>query len=115
MMLQPVILNTEKLNSQVMIRAYKISENEWSFTLNNMTRNTYKVFLESYMTDDKEQLVWRKTSSEFMLNPGIMSVTETEIGNILLNKILPSPNKYRFSLCVKQKFGPDLGFRFIQI
>lgn len=118
-MLPILIINTEKLNSQVILSTSRLTEDTWSFTLNNTTNNTYKIFLESCLIDNTGELISKKTSKEFQLSPGIITISEKEIGDIISNQIHKdeqiSSGEVKFSICVKQKYGPDLGFQNIEL
>lgn len=115
-LMQPLLLNSEKLNSQVTLSSAKQNDGSYKFTLNNFTKNTYRVFLECCFNIESGMPVYKKTSYEFLLPPGITDVNETEIG-----KITPAEREInktpagKYSLCVKQKFGPDLGFNYIEL
>jgi hypothetical protein len=115
-LMQALILNSEKLNTQVTLRTAKQSDGSYKFTLNNYTKNTYRVFLECCFNIESGLPVYKKTSYEFLLPPGVTILHETEIGKIIpevkeINELLSG----KYSLCVKQKFGPDLGFNYIEL
>ncbi len=113
-MLPILILNHEKINTQVLVKTSKQEDDTWAFTLNNTTKNIYKIFLESYFSENTGKLLYREASDEFKLHPGIVTVTEKEIGEII-SKHLSEKLVKELSVCVKQKYGPDLGFQNIQL
>lgn len=117
--MQPIlILRNEKINSQVLVKTHRHENGIWSFTLNNTTKNIYKVFLESYCYDLSGMLLTKETSLEFNLHPGESNVSESEIGPIVSKYYLnnnSSSFQHVISICVRQKFGPDLGFHKIEL
>jgi hypothetical protein len=117
--MQPIlILRNEKINSQVLVKTRRHDDGTWHFTLNNTTKNTYKVFIESCCNDSAGKLLAKKISSEFKLCPGIVTVSEKEIGPVISDCISENNSislQYIISVCIRQKFGPDLGFHHIEI
>ncbi|MBS1495167.1 MAG: hypothetical protein JST55_16795 [Bacteroidetes bacterium] len=118
-LMQPIlILRNEKINSQVLVKYCKLENGIWSFTLNNTTKNIYKAFLESYCNDLTGNILFKESSSEFFIHPGVMTVSEKQIG-FIISQFYPSENltsvQYKISVCVRQKFGPDLGFHHIEL
>lgn len=112
--MQPLILNSEKLNTQVLLKFLKLKDGSYEFSLRNLTKNTYRVFLECCFNIETGKPVYKKSSYEFLLTPGLKTVNEKEIGKIIPAKEEVSAEG-KFSLCVKQKFGPDLGFKYLEI
>ncbi len=110
-MLPILILNNEKIHSQVYVTATIPSDNAWSLSLNNITRNTYKIFLEIYFINDGGEIIFKSASGEFYLSPGITTLTEKEIGSII--SVYTFSEAVIISVCVRQKYGPDLGFQQI--
>jgi hypothetical protein len=127
LMLPILILNHQNVSAKVLVKISKLEGDTWTFTLDNTTKNTYKVFLESSFNDKFGNRVCKETSSDFQLAPGIKIITEKETGNIvskfydtnflsaLFNTNIPLVNEHKLSLSVRQKYGPELGFENIEL
>lgn len=126
-MLPILIINNQNINSQVIIEISKPAGDNFAFTLNNTTNNTYKVFLESSLLDTKGKIIYKDTSPEFKLTPGLKVITEKETGSVVskfydedfLISIFKTNsgimNNCSLTLSVRQKYGPRLGFKNIQL
>ncbi len=126
-MMPILIINDQNINSQVMIDISKPEGDTFVFSLNNTTTNTYKVFLESSLYDKDGKTMFKDISPEFKLVPGLTIITEKETGSIVskfydkncLISIFKTNsgimNNCSLTLSVRQKYGPRLGFKNIQL
>ncbi len=126
-MLPILIINNQNINSQVMIEISKPDDETFAFNLNNTTTNAYKVFLESSLYDKDDKTMFKDISPEFKLVPGLTIITEKETGSIVskfydkdfLISVFKTNsaimNNCSLSLSVRQKYGPRLGFKNIQL
>lgn len=125
-MLPILIINNQNINSQVMIEISR-PDDTYAFTLNNTTTNTYKVFLESSLYGNDGKIICKEISLEFKLAPGLTIITEKETGSIvskfydenffisIFKNNSAIMNNCSLSLSVRQKYGPRLGFKNIQL
>lgn len=125
-MLPILIINNQNINSQVIIEISR-PDNTCAFTLNNTTTNTYKVFLESSLYDKDGKTMFKDISPEFKLAPGLTIISEKETGSIvskfydenffisIFKNNSVTMNNCSFSLSVRQKYGPRLGLKNIQL
>jgi hypothetical protein len=126
-MLPILIINDQNINSQVMIEISKPEGDTFALNLNNTTINTYKIFLESCLLDNDGKIIYKDISPEFKLPPGLKIITEKETGYIvsrfydkdfvisIFKTNAGIMNNCSLTLSVRQKFGPRLGFKNIQL
>ena len=126
-MMPILIINDQNINSQVMIEISKPEGDTFVFSLNNTTTNTYKVFLESSLYDKDGKTMFKDISPEFKLAPVIKIISEKETGSVVskfydedfLISIFKTNsgimNNCSLTLSVRQKYGPRLGFKNIQL
>lgn len=118
-----LILNNLKLHSQVLIKISGSQDESRVLTLDNTTKNTYKAYLEICFSHGDGTLIHKEISDEIQLHPGIFTLSENETENIvyefykknIANGSITLTDNFKLSVCVKQKYGPDLGFQYIQL
>lgn len=108
-----VLLNSEKLNSQVQINVNFQPDKFISIELNNKTKNAYKVFLEVDITM-KDNQISKIISAEFFIASGVMTLDGNEVG-LNISEQIKFSGCQDISFIVKQKFGPDLGFLNVEV
>jgi len=79
------------------------------------------------MNNLNEKPLYKEVSDEFKLYPGTVVLNEKETGHIIsdfikkksscnnFNLVMNLNNDRRLWVCVRQKYGPDLGFQFIDL